>query len=126
MNKSSKPSILIVEDSLDIQESLKQLFESENYDVQIASHGQEALDYLRSGAKHPNIILLDLMMPIMDGYEFRKIQYLDEALSRIPVVIMTADGHVEEKSAKLGGAAFLKKPVDIDIILNTVYKYRTK
>lgn len=126
MNNSIKPSILIVEDSLDIQESLKQLFESENYTVHIASHGQEALDFLRSQSKHPNIILLDLMMPVMDGFEFRKIQYLDEELSKIPVLIMTADGQVEEKAAKMGGVGFLKKPVDIDVILNTVYKYRTK
>lgn len=126
MNKPATPSILIVEDSLDIQDSLKQLFESENYDVHVTSNGQEALTYLRSGAKHPNVILLDLMMPVMDGYEFRKTQMLDEVLSKIPVVIMTADGHVEEKSGKLAGAAFLKKPVDIDIILNTVFKFRTK
>jgi CheY-like chemotaxis protein len=125
MNNPAKPCILIVEDSIDIQDSLKQLFESEKYQVEVASNGQEALDYLHAHPA-PHIILLDLMMPVMDGYEFRRAQDADPKLIEIPVVIMTADGHIEEKAPGLGARAFLKKPVDIDVILETIQKHRRK
>lgn len=121
------PSIFIIEDSPDIQESLKQLFDFEGYQSEVASNGQEALEILTANADKgiiPDLILLDLMMPIMDGPHFRQkqLELSDKRLSEIPVVVMTADGHIAEKSDKIGGKAFLKKPVDIDVLLNTVHR----
>ncbi len=114
--------ILVVEDSADIQFLLRQLFESEGYIFQAASNGEEALEFLRSTTRLPNLILLDLMMPVMDGYEFRKRQEQDPHLSKIPVVVMTADGDIVTKKIKVGAQDFIRKPVSIAAMLEVVRK----
>ena len=68
MADNRKNTLLVVEDSLDLQYLTKELFESEGYNVHCASNGQEALNFLRTAMIKPDLILLDLMMPIMDGY----------------------------------------------------------
>jgi DNA-binding response OmpR family regulator len=112
--------LLIIEDSLDIQQTLKQILELEGYEVTVASHGQEGLDKLRLSTFEPHLILLDLMMPIMDGHQFRKIQMKDEKLSVIPVIIMTADGNFKPEMSEIMGEGFIRKPLDIDDLLKTV------
>ena len=93
------------------------------YDVATAANGQEALDQLRSGPGLPSLILLDLMMPVMDGWQFRDEQKQDPALSAIPVVVVSADGRVDEKASALGAAAYLRKPVEIEDLLATVQQH---
>jgi CheY-like chemotaxis protein len=115
-------NILIVEDDRDIRQNLKLLLESEGYIVEAAENGQVALDILLSGRFKPALIVLDLMMPVMDGFEFREAQRMYREISGIPVVIMTADGHVEEKKARVQAIGGLRKPADIDEILNLVKK----
>jgi CheY-like chemotaxis protein len=66
------------------------------------------------------LIILDLMMPVMDGFQFRAAQIRETRLAEIPVVIMTADGHTDEKRSKIGAQAALKKPADIHTILTVV------
>jgi CheY-like chemotaxis protein len=112
--------ILIVEDDADLRRNMKKLFESEGYKVFLAEDGQVAMDYLNSTSHLPSVILLDLTMPIMDGFQFRKAQEQVSRLSEIPVVIMTTDTNIEEKRIRIGARAALRKPASIDSILETV------
>ncbi|MEZ0392420.1 MAG: response regulator [Pseudobdellovibrionaceae bacterium] len=113
-------TILVVEDDKDIRRNLKALLESEGYLVEVAENGQIAIDFLAQATDLPNLIILDLMMPVMDGFEFREKQDQIARIASIPVAIMTADGHVEEKKFRTGAAAALRKPADIEDILATV------
>ena len=109
-----KKKILVVEDDVEISNNLKKAIEGEGYLVDLARNGKIALEILQSTSDLPALILLDLMMPIMDGFEFRRRQLLVPAFSTIPVVIMTAGGSVEAKASSLGARGFVKKPIELD------------
>jgi signal transduction histidine kinase len=110
-------SILIVEDDTDIRETLSGLLRGEGYDVGTCANGREALDRLRAGPE-PDVILLDLMMPVMDGWQFRVQQKSDPRLASIPVLAISADA--TPKAAAIDADAYLKKPVDYDTLLATI------
>lgn len=114
----SDKRILIVEDAADIRFLLKSLFETEGFAVDQAANGQEALDVLHSADPLPALILLDLMMPVMDGYEFRIKQEAEPRLAGIPVVVMTADGDISARRSSIRAREYLKKPVDINRLLS--------
>ena len=114
------PAILLVEDDFDVRQALAETLRDEGYPVQCAADGQEALDILRHGNAHPALILLDLMMPRMSGADFRAVQRVDPELGDIPVVVLSADGRMEEKARNLGAAGALHKPVDLDELLATI------
>src|SRR6476646_6367807 len=78
--------ILIVDDDKDVRSALAELLEGEGYAVAGAHNGHEALQLMRAGL-HPAVILLDLMMPVMDGWDFRSEQQRDPAFAGVPVVI---------------------------------------
>jgi two-component system, chemotaxis family, chemotaxis protein CheY len=118
MVSSTNKQILIVEDAQDIQLLLGMLFDGEGYASKRVSNGQEALEYLRTAPNLPGLILLDLMMPVMDGYAFREAQMKDARLSSLPVVVMTADLNATKRCQQLGITAFVKKPIDIDDMLS--------
>ncbi|HET7370950.1 MAG TPA: response regulator [Gammaproteobacteria bacterium] len=109
--------ILIIEDDLDILDGLAMLLELDGYTVIRAENGQQAIDYLRVASALPCLILLDLMMPVKNGYEFRREQQLDPVLAHIPVVVMSADVTAEGRAMRMGSKLFLKKPAEIDAIL---------
>jgi CheY-like chemotaxis protein len=111
--------VLIVEDDATTRDAVTLVLESEGYLVNQAANGQEALDHLREDGR-PRVILLDLMMPVKDGWQFRAEQREDPALSTIPVVVCSADGSVQQKAASLGAAGFLQKPLDYDELLRAV------
>ena len=115
-------TVLIVEDDLDIREALSQVLEFEGYPVATAVNGEEALKYL-ANSEPPGLILLDLMMPVMDGWQFRLEQKKHPEWSQIPVVIVSADGQVGQKAASIGASGYLKKPVELDTLLDTVAQY---
>lgn len=108
--------ILIVEDSTDLQLVLKMTVESEGHATVLASNGKEALDLLKQGKK-PDLILLDLMMPVMDGWEFLKEKERIPAIANIPVVVCSAADR--ESVADL---RFLKKPVDLTDLVGVLRK----
>src|SRR5919206_1695644 len=91
--------VLVVEDDFAIRETLRELLEDEGYRVAWAANGKEALARLHERA--PRVILLDLMMPVMDGWEFRVAQQRDPALASIPVVVISADHGLEQKVSSL-------------------------
>lgn len=123
MTPERKRGILIVDDSADHQELLKLLLEGEGYPVVSAVNGQNALDLLAKMEPLPGLILLDLMMPVMDGYTFRVRQLQDERLARIPVVVMSAAAFVEDQTRRLNATGYIKKPVDIDELLTWTSQY---
>lgn len=119
----SRKLILIVEDDDGIREALQELLEFEGFDVVGARDGQIAIDFLKASPRLPQLVLLDLMMPRKDGMGFREEQRQDERLKHIPVVIMSADGNVAEKKARAGAAEYLKKPVEMDVLLAAVERF---
>jgi len=110
--------ILVVEDDESIRESTKDLLEIEGYVVECVKNGDEGLRALRNTESLPDLILLDLMMPVMDGFQFRKVQRQDPNLAAIPVVVLTAAGSSDEK--ELGAQGYLRKPMEIDAVLEIV------
>jgi CheY-like chemotaxis protein len=106
--------ILVIDDSVDLRTVLSIALESEGYTVQLASHGKEALEILHRGVL-PQLIILDLMMPVMNGWEFLKERKSLPHLEEIPLVICSATHHDLQSSYP-----FLKKPVDLDDLLKMV------
>ena len=111
--------VLVVEDDRDIRDSIVELLADEGLVAVGAEHGEAALRVLRAG-RVPRLILLDLMMPVMDGFAFREAQGREPAWAGIPVVVMSADGQVDAKKARAGAVEYLKKPVDIHELLAVV------
>jgi CheY-like chemotaxis protein len=111
-------TILVVEDDLDIREVMRMVLEASGYQVLEAGDGAEALVVAR--AHQPCIVLLDLMMPGMDGFQFRESQLQDPAIASIPVAIVSGGGSVAEKAAALGAAGYLVKPTDVQRLLALV------
>lgn len=120
---AGKRRLMVVEDSPDIQLLLRKLFEREGYEVICASNGQQALDLLNNCADLPHAIFLDLMMPVMDGFVFRQEMLKNERLAGIPVIVMSADGDVERKRKIVDVEIYVRKPVDIGVLLEAAKKY---
>ena len=114
--------VLIVDDDFEIRETLGQILEDEGYAVAGAANGMEALSFLRAD-NHPCVILLDLMMPVMNGWQFATEQKRDPGLAKIPVVVISAVGDAEQKARTLGAVEVLRKPIDLDQLLATVGRY---
>lgn len=112
-------SILVVEDDDDIRNVMVDVLEAEGYHAESATNGQEALDLLHKIAK-PCLVLLDMMMPIMNGREFLDKVMKDSVLAPIPVLIVSA---VADKADTKGAIGFLKKPIDLDVVLKMVDEY---
>jgi CheY-like chemotaxis protein len=112
--------ILIVEDDADLREMMAQLLTLEGFRASTVANGREALEYLSQGDK-PDVILLDLMMPVMDGWEFRRQQQASADLSRVPVIVLSALD--QTRAADVNAVAFLKKPLDFDRLLELVRQY---
>ncbi len=121
----SKKLICVIEDDPFILEALTEILKEEGFDVRGACNGQEGIDFLRQSSVLPNLIILDLMMPVKDGFEFRKEQRCDDRLKEIPVVVMSANRNFEPKLSEVGGAAYLRKPVDLDELVGTVKRLCT-
>jgi CheY-like chemotaxis protein len=106
------PQILLVEDDAPVREALQELLEAEGYLVEVAENGLAALRRLRAGFR-PVAVLLDLMMPVMDGWQFREAQQADSDLKDIPVFILTAANlSVLKARGQLEGVTILTKPLD--------------
>ncbi len=113
-------TVLIVEDDEAIQEAIRYLLEMEGYSVQSAFNGKEALELLHAAAR-PCLILLDLMLPIMDGWEFLDVLRNQDSvlLAALPVVITSAAGNAA-LTASQKAQGFIRKPIDFELLLATV------
>ena len=115
--------VMIVEDDYEARESLAAVLVSEGYAVAEAEHGQAALEQLRRSPTDFCLIVLDLFMPVMNGWAFRDAQVKDPTLAAIPVVVVTADATAARRASELGIAAAMTKPVDFDRLLAVVGEY---
>jgi CheY-like chemotaxis protein len=105
--------ILVVENDDSVRHVLASLLEGAGYTVACAVNGREALDYLRR-AELPLAILLDLNMPVMDGWQFRKEQRQDPALADIPVLILSGESNLAQTATSLEAGGHFTKPIEID------------
>lgn len=111
--------ILVVEDDADIRFALEQILELEGYRVFSAANGHEGMQLLQT-SERPCLILLDLMMPLMNGWQFMEVQRIDTRISTIPTIVVSAAGDCVQRTTANG---YLKKPIDISSLLETVRLY---
>jgi CheY-like chemotaxis protein len=118
----SAKNVMIVDDDPATREAARQALEAEGYNVACAADGQEALDRLR-GDELPALILLDLVMGGMDGWQFRQYQQQDPALASVPVVVLSATGDLPGSASALGAAAYRQKPIEFDQLVQAVREH---
>jgi two-component system chemotaxis response regulator CheY len=117
-------TILLVEDDRDLREIVTEILEGAGYKVLTATNGQEGLDCLRAlVGDMPNLVLLDLSMPVKDGFDFLSERQNEAALERVPVVAMSADNAIADKLEGFVTHGYLKKPVEIEALLETCARY---
>lgn len=116
----TQPTVFVVEDDVDTREMLARFLELEGFHVETAANGRQALDRLEAGTP-ASVILLDLMMPIMDGWQFRREQARHARLAKIPVIVVSAAGR--DRIAQIDADAYLSKPVDLEELLARITEY---
>jgi CheY-like chemotaxis protein len=117
----NKGLIFVIDDDQGIRDAVGELLEMEGYSVLTAGNGQEGLAQLRSPPA-PDLILLDMMMPGMDGLEFRDQQMAEKLCLGVPVVLMSAAHRLEERQKSAGLTDHLSKPMDISDLLDKIEK----
>ena len=116
-----RPQLVLVVDDYEINRDILGIILEDDYEVIYASNGQEALDAMREHASELSIVLLDLMMPVMSGFEVLEHVRDDEQLSKIPIIVLTAEKSAELQALQLGAADFITKPFDLhEVILARV------
>ena len=126
MIQNINKKILLIEDDEDIRELLKELLTCAGYLIDCACNGRDALTHLRSNEPLPALILLDMLMPIMSGLEFRTEQLKDNKLKHIPVIVMSANSQLEKIAKEALADDYLEKPLKIDTILNKINRLISK
>jgi DNA-binding response OmpR family regulator len=116
-------TILIVDDDAGIRELINLFLAHKGYASAQARNGSEALAYLQRHQPPPQLLLLDLMMPVMNGVEFRQAQQRDPTLAAIPVVVMSAAENIQAQAPALTANAYLPKPIDFDTLLALVEQF---
>jgi len=112
--------ILLVEDDRDIRETIADALEDAGYAVEGAVDGLDALERLRSAKRLPKLILLDLMMPRMNGVQFCEEKRKVPEWAPIPIVVLSADAQAKQKTEACSVASYLKKPVKLNALYETV------
>jgi CheY-like chemotaxis protein len=111
--------VLVVDDDINTRLTMQALLEAEGYEVACAADGQEALDYLnRVGL--PALILLDLAMPVLNGYQFRERQLRNPQWAAVPVILISGDRDLARIAGALGVEAYFRKPVEMGEMLDAV------
>ncbi len=122
-NMDSDGRILLVEDDDALRQVLAEVLSDEGFRVDSAANGQDALDHLKGTGASPDLILLDLVMPVMDGWAFRDAQRTDARLAHIPTVVLSASFPPDSPRMRaLEAEAVLSKPVSIDRLMRAVHR----
>jgi CheY-like chemotaxis protein len=120
--QKNKCLIIIIEDDFEIRESIREALEFENYKVIGFKNGKDAIEGLKNHAE-PCLILLDLMMPIMDGWQFMEARkHLPDTYAAIPIFIVSAVAD-QTKVKEAGATGYIRKPVDLDVLLHIAQRY---
>ncbi len=122
--EANHANVLVVDDDQGIRDSLRDILQFEGYRVATAADGLEALEYLRGASSLPSLILLDLMMPNMNGWEFNEERKLDSKLKLIPIIVITATGHADDAAKPIAPVAILRKPIDLTGLLEAVKQHK--
>src|SRR6266702_185755 len=112
-------SILVVDDDYDVQEALRDCLRDAGHEVATAGNGLEALAWLRTHPA-PTVVLMDCMMPHLDGAQTRNVMLSDPDLRRIPVVMLTAGPHAREPVRALALDGYFEKPIDLRMLLDVI------
>jgi two-component system, chemotaxis family, chemotaxis protein CheY len=123
MPPSKKPVVLVVDDDRDALDAITAILEDAGYDARRAANGREALGQLDGDGGRCDLILLDLLMPVMNGWDFRRKQREIPALAGIPVLLMSAGAHMATVSGELNAAGYLTKPVEMSDLLAVVQQH---
>jgi len=117
---SDKKRILVVDDEPDFVRAITIILESNNYEVTVANDGQEGLNLARS--QKPDLIILDLMLPKMDGYKVCRFLKFDEKFREIPIIMLTARGQEEDKilGQQMGADAYIVKSEKPEVLLEKI------
>ncbi len=118
----SGPTIMLVDDDDDIREIVSLILQGEGYRTVGAADGAEALELLTHGERPP-LILLDMMMPVLNGADFLRKVKANRELANIPIVVMSGDTAARNTAQSLGAAGCLAKPVELDTILDYVHRF---
>jgi CheY-like chemotaxis protein len=118
-----RPKLLVVEDDPDLRDALSDALSASGYSVDCAGNGREALDYLE-GTAPPCLVLLDLTMPVMNGWEFRAEQTRNEKIASIPVVVLTAEPRADLHGT-LAADECLTKPIELGRLLTVISRYHS-
>lgn len=116
----SQPTVFIIEDDVDTRDMIGRFLELEGFRVETAANGRQALDRLDAGTR-ACVILLDLMMPVMDGWEFRRRQACHARIADIPVIVFSAAGR--DRIEQVEANDYISKPVDLDELLDRVSRF---
>ncbi len=116
--QSGSNVVLVVDDDPDILEALSEILEAEGFEIRRARNGKEALERLEPDP--PRLILLDLMMPVMDGWEFAQRLKQRPKVAAIPIIVLSADRNVSNKAAEIGAVGHLAKPFELNDLLDMV------
>ncbi|OGR42110.1 MAG: hypothetical protein A2X28_03985 [Elusimicrobia bacterium GWA2_56_46] len=123
MSGAISPDVLVVDDDRTVRDLICAALAGKGYETAVACNGKEALSYLRSSPRPPRLILLDMMMPEMTGWEFQQVQQEDPALSGIPVAIITGLTRLEGRASVLGAVDVLCKPSRIETLISLVSRF---
>lgn len=117
-------TILVIEDEIDILNSLRDYLQFEGYNVLTALNGFEAIEILKKSPT-PNLILLDMKMPVMNGWQFAE-EYLSKFNPVSPIVVMTAAAEAKERANDIHAISWIEKPFDLDTFIEKVKTFETK
>jgi CheY-like chemotaxis protein len=120
---ASSGVVLVVEDDCDVLNAIAAILEDDGYEVLRAANGAEALGKLADRQGQCDLILLDLLMPVMNGWDFRHKQRQMPAFAGIPVVLMSAGAHMATVSGDLDAAGYLTKPVEMTDLLGVARRH---
>lgn len=119
-NNSFRHIVLVIDDDQDARTTIREVLEDQGFVVTSARNGREALEMLLRDTSKPSLILLDLMMPVMDGWTFRREQQKVSWLAQIPVVLFTGHLDGDQETRSLNAAATMRKPLRLDDLVTLV------
>lgn len=122
---SGQRGVLVVDDDPDVREGMLAILEACGYPAVGAANGYDGLQILKAGER-PGLIVLDLMMPVMDGWQFRTAQVQQDDLAAIPTLVCSARSDAEPRARSMGAIAYLRKPIDFDRLLDIVEAHCTR